>query len=86
MRRRPFAISTCGRRRWGAPELVLRFSHVNLDNRSVQDGEFDRVMAGINWWATTRRKIGLSYGHGWTERFGVRGENDTLPTRLQWVY
>ncbi len=72
--------------RWGAPELVMRFSHVDLDNRSVEGGEFDRVMAGVNWWATTRWKIGVSYGHGWTERFGVRGEDDTLLTRLQWVY
>jgi phosphate-selective porin OprO/OprP len=81
-----YARRVIPRGRWGAPELVLRFSHVDLDSRSVQGGEFDRISTGINWWATTRWKIGVSYGHGWTERFGVRGENDTLLTRLQWIY
>ena len=71
---------------WGAPELVARFSHVDLDNRSVAGGSYDRTSLGLNWWATTRWKFGVSWGHTWLSRFGVRGESDTVLTRIQWVY
>ncbi len=71
---------------WGAPELVMRLSHVDLNNKTIAGGEYDRVMLGMNWWATTRWKFGVSWGHTWLERLGERGESDTLLTRIQWVY
>jgi phosphate-selective porin OprO/OprP len=49
--------------RWGAPELVARVSHVDLDNRSIAGGEFDKTYLGLNWWATTRWKFGVGWGH-----------------------
>jgi hypothetical protein len=33
----------------GVPELVVRFSHVNLDDGAVQGGSFDKTYLGINW-------------------------------------
>ncbi len=71
---------------WGAPELVARISHVDLDDRNVTGGQYDRLSLGLNWWATMRWKFGVSWGHTWLDRFGSRGESDTLLTRIQWVY
>ena len=71
---------------WGAPELVARFAHVDLDNGSVTGGAYDRATLGANWWATTRWKFGMFWGHTWLNRFGTRGSSDTLLTRVQWVY
>jgi phosphate-selective porin OprO/OprP len=72
--------------RWGAPELVARFSHVDLDDGVVQGGRFDKTYLGINWWATRRWKVGCGWGHTWLDRFGTTGVTDSFQTRLQWVY
>ncbi|WP_199554822.1 OprO/OprP family phosphate-selective porin [Sandaracinobacteroides hominis] len=72
--------------RWGAHELIARWSDVDLRDSQVDGGRFRRIDAGYNWWATQRWKFGLHYGHVWLDRFGERGQTDTLMTRLQWVY
>jgi len=72
--------------RWGAPELVWRYSRVDLDDQDLYGGSFDRVMVGLNWWATTRWKFGASYGHTWLDRAGLNGESDSFLTRIQWIY
>lgn len=72
--------------RWGALELVTRFAVVDLDDGAIQGGRFTRIEAGANWWATTRWKFGLLYGHVKLDRFGTTGHTDSLLTRLQWVY
>jgi len=71
---------------WGAPELVARFSHVDLDDGAVQGGKFDKTYLGINWWATRRWKIGFGWGHTWLDRLGKTGVTDSFLTRIQWVY
>lgn len=72
--------------RWGAPELVARFSHVDLDDGVVQGGQYDKTYLGLNWWATRRVKIGFGWGHTWLDRSGSTGVTDSFLTRLQWVY
>jgi phosphate-selective porin OprO/OprP len=72
--------------RWGAPELVARFSHDDLDDGAVQGGKFDKTYVGINWWATRRWKFGVGWGHTWLDRFGTTGVTDSVLTRIQWVY
>lgn len=72
--------------RWGAPELVARYAAVDLSSNGVDGGRYDRIELGANWWATTRWKFGMVYGHVWLERFGMEGQSDTFVTRLQWVY
>jgi phosphate-selective porin OprO/OprP len=70
----------------GAPELVVRFSSVDLDSGPVSGGSFDKTYLGVNWWATTRWKFGVGWGHTWLDRNGLNGESDTILTRIQWVY
>jgi phosphate-selective porin OprO/OprP len=72
--------------RWGAWELVARFSHVDLDDAAVQGGSFDKTYLGLNWWATRRWKFGVGWGHTWLDRFSTTGETDSVLTRFQWVY
>jgi phosphate-selective porin OprO/OprP len=72
--------------RWGAPELVVRYSDVDLQDDQVDGGRFRRTDLGLNWWATRRWKAGIAWGHVWLDRAGVTGETDTLLTRIQWVY
>ena len=72
--------------RWGAPELVARFSHVDLNDGAVQGGSFDKTYFGINWWATRRWKFGAGWGRTWLDRFGNTGVTNSALTRLQWIY
>jgi phosphate-selective porin OprO/OprP len=72
--------------RWGAPELVVRFSHDDLDDGIVQGGTFDKTYLGLNWWATRRWKFGAGWGRTWLDRFGKTGVTDSLQTRIQWVF
>jgi phosphate-selective porin OprO/OprP len=67
-------------------ELVGRYAAVDLSSNAIDGGRFDRIEGGVNWWATTRWKFGLLYGHIWLNRFGETGHTQSLLTRLQWVY
>lgn len=71
---------------WGAPELVARFSHENLDGGTVSGGKFDKTYLGVNWWATRRWKVGAGWGHTWLDRFGKTGITDSFLARIQWIY
>lgn len=71
---------------WGAPELVVRYSDVDLDDGPVQGGRFTRVDLGVNWWATTRWKFGIDLGRTELDRMGKSGTTDTVLTRIQWIY
>jgi phosphate-selective porin len=72
--------------RWGAWEIVTRYSHLDLDDRSVSGGTLDKGTIGLNWWATRRWKLGFDYGLTSLDRAGVSGITLALHTRLQWIY
>jgi phosphate-selective porin OprO and OprP len=72
--------------RWGAPELVARFAHEDLDDGLVQGGKFNKTYLGLNWWATRRWKVGVGWGHTWLDRFGKTGETDSFQVRFQWIF
>jgi phosphate-selective porin OprO and OprP len=72
--------------RWGALELVARFSHEDLDDWPVQGGKFDKTYLGINWWATRRWKLGFGWGRTWLDRFGKNGVTDSFQVRMQWIF
>jgi phosphate-selective porin OprO/OprP len=71
---------------WGAPELVMRYAHVDLDDKQVAGGSYDRLSFGFNWWATTRWKFGVLYGFTWLDRFQETGLTNTMLARIQWIY
>lgn len=72
--------------RWGAPELVARYAVVDLSSQAIDGGRYERIELGANWWATTRWKFGVLYGHIRLDRFGETGVTNSFLTRLQWVY
>ena len=72
--------------RGGAPELVARFSHIDLDDKAVQGGKFDKIYVGINWWATQQWRLAFGWGHIWLDRFDKTGVTDSFVTRFQWTY
>jgi phosphate-selective porin OprO/OprP len=73
-------------RKWGAWELVGRYSHVDITDKAIDGGIFDRTTVGINWWATRRWKVGFDYGLIELDRKGMTGTTHAFHTRFQWVY
>ena len=71
---------------WGAPELVFRYAHVDLDDKQIEGGSYDRLSFGVNWWATTRWKFGGLFGFTWLDRFNENGLATNFLARIQWIY
>ena len=72
--------------RWGAPELVVRYANVTLDDRLVAGGSFENTYVGVNWWATKRLKFSTGWTRTWLDKDERRGVTDAFLTRFQWVY
>ena len=72
--------------RWGAWEVVGRYSHLDLDDRLVEGGTLDKGTLGLNWWATRRWKLGIDYGVTNLDRLGLQGLTQAVHLRTQWVY
>lgn len=49
---------------WGALELAVRFSHVDLNDEDVRGGRMDTFTAGANWYLNAHAKVILNYVRG----------------------
>ncbi len=72
--------------RYGAVELVARYSHVDLNDAAIDGGVLDKLHFGVNWWTSRQWKVGVSYGDADLDRDGIRGNTRMLLFRLQWFY
>jgi phosphate-selective porin len=72
--------------RWGAVELVGRFSYVDLDDRLVHGGQLKKWYAGANWWASRQWKLGLGYGNANLDKANTSGRTQMIHTRVQWMW
>jgi len=72
--------------RWGAVEVVGRYSHVDLDDKLVKGGTLNKLYFGMNWWASIQWKLGVGYGFSDLNRFNTTGHTKALQLRMQWVY
>ncbi len=56
---------------WGAWEVALRYSHLDLDDGGVNAGTMDDITAGVNWFLNPNLRWSLNYVHAWVERDSV---------------
>lgn len=68
---------------WGALQLALRVSYVDLDDRDVSGGRQTDTTLGINWFPTSMLRLTLDWVHGW-----VHGQDpvDVVQARFQLAY
>jgi len=79
---------------WGAWEVALRYSHLDLSDGYLQGGREANWTAGLNWYLNPHARVMLNYTHGaitqagpslsgmWRGR-GYEGDIDILQTRFQ---
>jgi phosphate-selective porin OprO and OprP len=72
--------------RWGAVEVVGRYSHVDLDDKLVKGGTLNKLYVGANWWASLQWKLGIGYGFADLNRSSTTGHTNALQLRMQWIY
>ena len=67
---------------WGALELALRYSSLDLTDGAVDGGEMDIFSLGLNWWLTRWSQFGVNYRYISLDRFGTEGDSSGLNARL----
>ncbi len=68
---------------WGALELLLRLSYVDLTSGTLEGGTFWRLSPTANWYLNKNIRLELGYGYGVLDRFGLKGTTHFFQTRLQ---
>jgi len=81
-----FARRPIPRHRWGAVELAVRYSRLDLDDKSVHGGLMNKGLLDVNWFLNRRMKLGVSGGFVNLDRAGLNGFTSILQTRMQFVY
>lgn len=67
---------------WGAWELGIRWSDLDLSDREVDGGEMQILSLGLNWWLSPIFNINLNYRYIDLDRFGVEGTSSGLNGRV----
>ena len=73
-------------RRWGAWEVVARYSQVDLKDRTVNGGILHKGLLAVNWWASTQWRISFGYGLADLNRKNLSGTTNIFQTRFQWIF
>lgn len=67
-----------------AVELGARYTHVDLSDRSVDGGVFDRSSFGVTWYGPHDLRAQIDYGYATLNKGGVVGRTQLVTTRFQW--
>jgi phosphate-selective porin OprO/OprP len=70
----------------GAWELILDMTYSNFDDLSYQGGKFWRLTPMTYWHMSDFLHIGLAYGYGKLDRFGVTGTTQFFQMRFLTYY
>lgn len=72
--------------KWGAPEIVVRLAHLDLNDANASGGVLDRGSSGLNWWATRRWKVGVDCGRTRLDRDRLTSTTDSVMARMRWIF
>jgi phosphate-selective porin OprO/OprP len=81
-----FARRLIPEHRWGAVELAARYSHLDLDNKSVHGGVMDKGLLDLSWYPNRWWRFGIAGGFTSLNRAGLIGYTTALQTRIQFIY
>jgi len=75
--------SSVFKRGWGEWEAVLRYSTLDLDDKSIKGGKFWRITPMINWYMTKNLRSEFVYGYGIWDRYNLKGPVQFFQYRIQ---
>lgn len=68
---------------YGAWELALRYSDIDLNDDIIKGGEASNITVGINWSTTSNTRFSMNYIRINTEDSNIFGNPDILQFRAQ---
>ena len=75
--------SVLGKGGYGAWEVALRYSTLDLNSNDINGGSEDNFTAGINWYPTSHTRLMFNYGYVDAERQGVNDKPNVFQVRAQ---
>ena len=72
--------------KWGAWELGVRFSNLDLNDQDIQGGKADALTLGLNWYVNPRIRFMANYIRNESERRGESDNPDIFQLRSQLVF
>ena len=67
---------------WGAWEVALRYSDLDLTDGLIDGGEMDILSLGFHWWLTPTFNFSMNYRYITLDRFGIEGTSSGIMTRV----
>jgi len=67
---------------WGAWEVGVRWSDIDLTDGLIDGGEMDILSLGLSWWLTPVFSVSMNYRFITLDRFGVSGDSSGLNVRV----
>lgn len=71
------------KRDWGALELAVRASRLDLDDGPIAGGEQDVITANVNWYFNSFGRVSLGYTQADARRAGIDSDRKYLTLRAQ---
>ena len=70
---------------WGALELALRYSLLDLTDGMVDGGELEVLSLGVNWWLPRWAQFSVDYRDISLDRGGIQGDSSGVNARLMLI-
>lgn len=67
---------------WGAWELGVRWSDLDLSDAAIEGGEMEIWATSLNWWLSPIFVVQAQYRDIELDRFGLSGRSDGVLTRV----
>jgi phosphate-selective porin OprO/OprP len=67
---------------WGAWEVGIRYSDLDLTDGLIDGGEMDILSLGLNWWLSPIFNVNMNYRYITLNRFGIEGTSSGIMTRV----
>jgi len=67
---------------WGAWEVGLRYSDLDLTDGLIDGGEMEILSLGFHWWLTPTFNFNMNYRYITLDRFGIEGTSSGIMTRV----
>ena len=67
---------------WGAWELGLRFSSLDLTDGPIDGGDMDIISLGLNWWLSPIFNVNMNYRFIDNDMGGINGQSSGIMTRV----
>ena len=67
---------------WGAWEVGIRWSELDLADGLIDGGDMDILSLGLSWWLTPVFNVNMNYRYITLDRSGVEGDSSGLNVRV----